>query len=46
MQPVARFTRKLSILFGRNRFRVDLDEEMAFHQRADLKVNDRGLNGA
>jgi macrolide transport system ATP-binding/permease protein len=32
MQPVARFTRKLSILFGRNRFRVDLDEEMAFHR--------------
>ena len=27
-----RFLRKLSILFGRERFREDLDEEMAFHR--------------
>src|SRR5580698_9745819 len=28
----SRFFKKLSILFGRNRFRSDLDEEMNFHR--------------
>jgi len=29
---MSRFFRKLALLFGRNRFRSDLDEEMAFHR--------------
>jgi len=32
MQLMARFIMKLSILFGRKRFLVDLDEEMVFHR--------------
>jgi macrolide transport system ATP-binding/permease protein len=32
MNPVIRFIRKLSILFGRKRFSGELDEEMAFHR--------------
>jgi macrolide transport system ATP-binding/permease protein len=32
MNPVARFMRKLSILFGSERFVTELDEEMAFHR--------------
>lgn len=32
MIGVAHFLRKLSFLFGRKRFREDLDEEMAFHR--------------
>jgi macrolide transport system ATP-binding/permease protein len=32
MNPIALFTKKLSLLFRRNRFRSDLDEEMAFHR--------------
>jgi macrolide transport system ATP-binding/permease protein len=29
---MSRFFRKLGLLFGRQRFRSDLDEEMAFHR--------------
>src|SRR5690242_10744917 len=32
MNPIARFTKKLSILFRRERFSRELDEEMAFHR--------------
>jgi macrolide transport system ATP-binding/permease protein len=32
MNPVSSFMKKLMILFGRNRFRDELDEEMAFHR--------------
>lgn len=32
MNSLARFTRKLALLFRRNRFRDELDEEMAFHR--------------
>jgi macrolide transport system ATP-binding/permease protein len=32
MNPVTIFMRKLSLLFRRNRFRSELDEEMAFHR--------------
>jgi predicted permease len=32
MNPIARFLTKLSLLFGRSRFRSELDEEMAFHR--------------
>lgn len=32
MNPFFRFVKKLSIFFGRSRFRSDLDEEMAFHR--------------
>jgi macrolide transport system ATP-binding/permease protein len=32
MHPVSRFVKKLSMLFGRNRFRDELSEEMAFHR--------------
>lgn len=32
MNSIARFIKKLSLLFGRSRFRRDLDEEMAFHR--------------
>ena len=32
VNPVSRFFRKLSILFGRKRFNGELDEEMAFHR--------------
>jgi macrolide transport system ATP-binding/permease protein len=32
MNPVARFMRKLWILFGSERFAAELDEEMAFHR--------------
>jgi predicted permease len=32
MNPISRFMKRLSILFGRNRFRGELDEEMAFHR--------------
>src|ERR1700749_3806575 len=31
-----RFTRKIALLFGRNRFRSELDEEMDFH-RAEME---------
>jgi predicted permease len=37
MQPVTRFLKKLAILFGRNRFHGELDEEMAFHQELTEK---------
>lgn len=32
MNPVFRFIRKLTLLLGRNRFRSELEEEMAFHR--------------
>jgi macrolide transport system ATP-binding/permease protein len=32
MNPITRFMKKLSILFGRERFASELDEEMAFHR--------------
>lgn len=32
MNPITLFAKKLSILFRRNRFRSELDEEMAFHR--------------
>ena len=32
MNPFSIFLRKLSLLFRRNRFRTELDEEMAFHR--------------
>ena len=32
MNFIHRLARKLSILFGRRRFRNELDEEMAFHR--------------
>ncbi len=32
MSALGRFARKLTILFSRNRFRSELDEEMAFHR--------------
>jgi predicted permease len=32
MNPLSRFAKKLSILFGRRHFGSDLDEEMAFHR--------------
>ena len=32
MNPIARFVKKLSILFGGERFANELDEEMAFHR--------------
>jgi predicted permease len=32
MNPLQRLVKKLSILFGRGRFRSELDEEMAFHR--------------
>ena len=32
MNGLARFLKKFGILFGRERFRVELDEEMAFHR--------------
>src|ERR1700685_1154976 len=32
MNPITRFMKKLSILFGRERFVSELDEEMAFHR--------------
>jgi len=32
MESLSRFARKLAILFRRNRFRRDLDEEMAYHR--------------
>src|SRR5580698_5229746 len=32
MATIGRFLKKLSILFSRARFRVELDEEMAFHR--------------
>ncbi|HEY6185083.1 MAG TPA: permease prefix domain 1-containing protein, partial [Terriglobales bacterium] len=32
MNPIPRFIRKLSILFGQRRFASELDEEMAFHR--------------
>jgi predicted permease len=31
MNPISRFIKKLSILFGQERFSSELDEEMAFH---------------
>ncbi|MGA2653763.1 MAG: ABC transporter permease [Terracidiphilus sp.] len=37
MQPITRFLRKLSILFGRERFHGELDEEMAFHRELTEK---------
>jgi macrolide transport system ATP-binding/permease protein len=35
---MSRFIRKLSILFGRNRFRSELEEEMAFHRAEKQKA--------
>jgi predicted permease len=32
MNAMSRFTKKLALLFGRSRFRNELDEEMAFHR--------------
>ena len=32
MNPITRFMKKLSILFGSERFVSELDEEMAFHR--------------
>jgi predicted permease len=32
MNPISRFWTKVSVLFRRDRFRSDLDEEMAFHR--------------
>ncbi len=32
MNPISRFIKKLSILFGQERFSSELDEEMAFHR--------------
>ena len=32
MNPISRFIKKLSILFGGERFANELDEEMAFHR--------------
>ena len=32
MNPFLRFVKKLSLLFGRGRFRSELEEEMAFHR--------------
>ena len=32
MSPLSRFLKKISILFARNRFRGELDEEMVFHR--------------
>ncbi len=36
MNPLSRFMQKISLLFGRRKFRRDLDEEMAFH-RAEVE---------
>ena len=36
MNSLSRFVKKLSLLFGRKRFRNELDEEMAFH-RAEVE---------
>jgi len=39
-----RFLKKLSILFGRGRFRAELDEEMAFHRaQAEQELIARGM---
>src|SRR5580692_1899685 len=37
MNAISRFIKKVSILFGRRRFRRDLDEEMAFHREQAKK---------
>ena len=34
MTSIARFLRKIQLLFGRERFRDELNEEMAFHRAA------------
>jgi predicted permease len=40
----ARLLRKLALLFGRNRFRSDLDEEMAFHrEQAERELVSGGM---
>jgi predicted permease len=38
MNPFSPFVKKLSILFGREKFRNELDEEMAFHRAQAEKV--------
>ena len=43
MKSMARFLRKLSLLFGRKRFLIDLNEEMAFHrEQAEKELIARG----
>ena len=39
MSPLSRFLKKISILFARNRFRGELDEEMVFHREQAEKEN-------
>jgi len=44
VNPVARFLKKARILFGRERFRAELDEEMAFHrEQAERELIAAGL---
>lgn len=42
MNQIPRFIRKLSILFGQERFASELDEEMAFHR---AQVEDQLIAG-
>ena len=37
MNPIARFVKRLLLLFGRKQFATDLDEEMAFHREQAAK---------
>lgn len=47
MNALSRFVRKLSLLFRRNRFRSELDEEMAFHRAlAEEDLIARGVPAA
>jgi macrolide transport system ATP-binding/permease protein len=47
MRFIRPFAKKLSILFGRTRFRVELDEEMAFHrEQAEKEFVDSGMTPA
>ncbi len=42
MNLLSTFAKKLSILFGRKRFRSELDEEMAFHrEQAETELDCR-----
>src|ERR1700757_4069220 len=44
MEALLQFVRKLSLLFGRDRFRRDLEEEMAFHrERLERELEEDGV---
>ncbi len=44
MNPVSRFLHKLTILFSRNRYRSELNEEMAFHRaQAEKELIEDGM---